>query len=78
MNSKMAIAIPVSEDGHVYISHEDIQMIADAAAEKAVEKIRTIIYEEVGKSVIKWLAYLIGAVVVGGAMWLSSRGALPK
>ena len=76
--SAAAISIPVSEDGHVYISHEDIQVIADAAAEKAVEKIRSVIYEEVGKSVLKWLAYLIGAVVVGSAMWLSSKGALPK
>lgn len=78
MNAEAAIAIPVNEDGHVYISHADIQIIADAAAEKAVEKIRSVIYEEVGKSVLKWLAYLIGAVVVGGAMWLSSKGALPK
>jgi translation initiation factor 6 (eIF-6) len=72
------ISIPVNADGHVYISQDEIQIIADAAAEKAVEKIRSVIYEEVGKSVLKWLAYLIGAVVVGSAMWLSSKGALPK
>lgn len=78
MNAEAALVIPVSEDGKVYISHSEIQVIAEAAADKAVEKIRSVIYEEVGKSVLKWLAYLIGAVVVGSAMWLSGKGALPK
>lgn len=49
-----------------------IELLAERAAQKALEKI----YAEVGKNVLRKLAWLVGLVVVGLAVWLSSRGHL--
>lgn len=54
------------------ISPELLEAIADMAAEKALNKV----YEEVGKSVLKKLAWMVGVVVVGLFVWLGSRGFL--
>ena len=75
---EVKIVLPVDESGHVHISNSEINLIAEAAANKAVEKIRSVIYEEVGKSAIKWMAYLIGATIIGVFMWLASKGDVPK
>lgn len=56
------------------LTDDQIEAIAERAAEVALEKV----YTEVGKSVLKKLAWLTGAAVIGLAMWLSSHGALPK
>ena len=53
---------------------DDIEEIANAAAERVLDKI----YNEVGKSVIKRLAWLAGAALIGVFMWLSSKGDIPK
>ena len=58
----------------VELTDEQIEAIAERAAEVAFEKI----YQEVGKSVLKKLAWLTGAAVVGLAMWLGGHGSLPK
>lgn len=46
-----------------------IELIADRAAEKALEKV----YAEVGKNVLKRLAWLVGVVVVGLGIWLAGK-----
>ena len=51
-------------------SDEQIERIAEKAAEKALAKV----YAEVGQAVLKKLAWLIGVVVVGFAIWLSAKG----
>ncbi len=56
------------------LTDDQIEAIAERAAEVALEKV----YTEVGKSVLKKLAWLTGAAVLGLAMWLSSHNALPK
>ena len=56
------------------LTEHDIDEIADRAAEKALEKV----YAQVGASVLKKLAWLVGVVVVGLLMWLGSNGNLPK
>lgn len=58
----------------VELTDDQIEAIAERAAEVAFEKI----YKEVGKSVLTKLAWLTGAAVVGLAMWLSGHGSLPK
>jgi hypothetical protein len=37
-----------------------------------------LVYTEVGKSVLKKLAWLTGAAVIGLAMWLAGHNSLPK
>lgn len=53
---------------------DEIEEIANAAAERVLEKV----YSEVGKSVLKKLSWLAGAAVVGIATWLTSKGYLSK
>lgn len=58
----------------VELTEAQIDAIAERAAQVALNKV----YTEVGKNVLKKLAWLTGAAVVGLAMWLSGHGSLPK
>lgn len=58
----------------VKLDESHITRIAERAAEVALQKV----YAEVGKSVVKKLIWLIGAVAIGLALWLSKSGPLPK
>lgn len=49
------------------LSEEEIEHIADKAADRALEKV----YTEVGKSVLKKLAWIVGVVIVSALVWLS-------
>lgn len=55
------------------LSEEQIESIAERAAEKAMEKLTGHIYQEVGKSVISKLFYLVGACALGIWLWLKSK-----
>jgi len=57
----------------VTLTEEQIDHIAERAAERALE----IVYAEVGKNVLKKLAWLVGAVIVGLALWLAGKNNLP-
>lgn len=63
--------MPVKE---IELSEAQIDAIAERAAEVALNKV----YTEVGKNVLKKLAWLTGAAVVGLAMWLAGHNSLPK
>jgi hypothetical protein len=56
------------------LTDEQIEMIAERAAEVAFRKI----YEEVGRNVLRKLAWLTGAAVIGIALWLAGHNSLPK
>lgn len=56
------------------LSDEQIEVIAQRAAEVALNKV----YSEVGKSVLKRMAWLAGAAVIGLVMWLGGHGLIPK
>ncbi len=58
----------------VHLTDDQIEAIAERAAEVAIEKV----YTEVGKTVLKKLAWLTGVAVIGLAMWLGGHGSLPK
>jgi hypothetical protein len=58
----------------IELSDDQINAIAERAAEVALNKV----YTEVGKNVLKKLAWLTGVAVVGLAMWLAGHNALPK
>ena len=49
----------------------------DAIAERAAKKALTAVYAEVGRSVLKKLAWLTGVAVLGLAMWLIGKDAFP-
>lgn len=61
-------------DGHerrkTALSEAEIEIIAERAAEKALERV----YMEVGKAFLKRIAFLAGATLIGFFMWLKSKG----
>lgn len=60
--------------GCPYLSERDLERIAERAAEKTITKLTTRVYQEVGESVVKKFMWLVGAVVIGLAVWLQSKG----
>lgn len=58
------------------LTKEQLDVIVDAAAEKAADRALEKIYAEVGKTVLRKLAWLVGIVVVSLAIWLIGKGAL--
>ncbi len=56
------------------LTDAQIEAIAERAAQVALNKV----YTEVGRNVLKKLAWLTGVAVLGLAMWLAGHGALPK
>lgn len=60
--------------GEIKLTDEQIDQIAERAAEVALNRV----YTEVGKSVLKKLSWLVGCAVIGLAMWLAGNHSLPK
>jgi hypothetical protein len=56
------------------LSDSQIEEIAEKAAEKAMEKITAHIYQNVGKSVVERMFWIVGAVSIMLYFWLSSKG----
>ena len=59
---------------NIPLTDAQIEAIAERAAEVALNKV----YAEVGKNVLKKLAWLTGVAVIGLALWLAGNGSLPK
>ena len=55
------------------LTEVEIDSIAERAAKKALESV----YAEVGRSVLKKLAWLAGVAVIGLALWLIGKDSLP-
>lgn len=58
----------------ITISEEQLDEIAERAAEKAISKLTDHVYLQVGRSVVNKLLWIIGAVFAGGYIWLHSKG----
>lgn len=56
------------------LTEQQIDHIAEMAARRALQ----IVYAEIGQNVLRKLAWLCGVVVIGLALWLAGRNALPK
>jgi hypothetical protein len=56
------------------LTPEHLDKIAEAAADKALEKV----YARVGKQVMTKLAWILGVVVLSAMVWLSGKDALLK
>ena len=56
------------------LSEEQVELIAERAAEKAVTKLTDHIYTEIGRGVIKRIVYVCGAFVVGIVLWARKQG----
>jgi len=56
------------------LSEEQLEAIAEKAADKAVAKIHAKFYQEVGKGVVNKFLTVVGLLTVGVYMWASSHG----
>lgn len=56
------------------LSEEDIDKIAEKAADKAIEKIEAHIYSQVGKSFINKFFQFLGAALIAIAYYLHDKG----
>jgi hypothetical protein len=57
-----------------FLTEKDIDDIAEKAAEKAIEKLTSHVYQEVGKSVVSKFVYIVGALTLGLYLWMKSKG----
>ena len=55
-----------------HLTQEQIEAIAERAAEVALERV----YTQIGKSVVSKLLWLIGAAALAVAAWLNGHGIL--
>ena len=62
---------------HLAISEELLESIAERAAEKAIIKMETKLYTEVGKSFISKFTKVVGIVIVGLFVYFT-KGDLTK
>jgi len=56
------------------LTEEQMEAIAERAANKALAKITDLAYREVGKSVVSKLFYITGVVSVALYLYLQSKG----
>jgi len=56
------------------LSEEQIEEIADRAADKAVSRLHARFYQEIGQGFVSRSFTILGVVIVAAWMWLSSHG----
>jgi hypothetical protein len=59
---------------HLVLTDDQLDKIAEKAAEKAVAKITDHVYKQVGKGLINKLVWVLGAFGTGAYLWLHSKG----
>lgn len=60
-----------------HLSDEQIEDIAEKAAEKAIEKLTGDVYKAVGKGVVSKLLWIVGACAIGFWLWIKKQGLVP-
>lgn len=58
------------------LTEEQIEEIAERAAERAMRKLTDHMYKQVGKSVVSKLFWIVGVISVGLYMWLKQKGVI--
>jgi hypothetical protein len=58
------------------ISRDQLDSIAEHAAERAIEKMKDAFFKELGRKALQFLIWLGGALVVGVFAWAQSSGLL--
>lgn len=56
------------------LTEDQIEDIAEKAADKAIKKLTDHIYQEVGKSVIRKFVYIVGVMTVGAYVFGRQKG----
>lgn len=56
------------------LTDDQIEEIAERAAEKAIIKAKNDLYRDVGETVLGKFKWMVGAIVVGVFVWMASHG----
>lgn len=56
------------------LTEDQIEEIAERAAERAMQKLADHMYKQVGKSVVSKLFWIVGVISVGLYLWLKQKG----
>ena len=72
LNDKTTQGMTIMQD----LTEAQIEEIAEKAAQKAINKLTNHVYQEVGKSVVSKLFYIVGACSIGIYLWLKSKGVI--
>jgi hypothetical protein len=56
------------------LTEDQIEEIAERAAERAMAKLTDHMYKQVGKSVVSKLFWIVGVISVGLYLWLKQKG----
>lgn len=64
----------MSDSNWGQLTDEQIERIAERAAEKAVAKLTDQVYREVGKNVVQKFFWITGVLAVALYIWAKSRG----
>ena len=57
-----------------HISDEQIEVIAEKAAEKAIELMTAGVYKSIGRSVVDKFLWIVGALSLGAWLWAKKNG----
>ncbi len=64
----------MSDSNFASLTDDQIERIAERAAEKAVAKLTDHVYREVGRGVVQRFVWIVGALAVGLFIWAKSQG----
>lgn len=64
----------MSEPNTSPLTDDQIEEIAERAANKAVARLTDNVYREIGKNVIEKFVYVVGAISVAFFLWLQGKG----
>lgn len=56
------------------LTEEQIEAIAEKAADKAVAKLTDHVYREVGRGVVSKFLWICGAIAASAYLWAKSKG----
>lgn len=57
----------------VLLTHDQIEEIASRAADKAIDRITQQVYQQVGRSVVNKLMWIIGSLAVAAYFWFNDK-----
>ncbi len=65
---------PMERHHTITLTADQLDAIAEAAADKAVSKITDHVYKQVGKGILNKLIWILGALGTALYLWLGTKG----
>jgi len=62
----------------ICLTDEQINLIAERASDRAVEKITNQVYREIGRTLLQKFVWVLGALGIGAYIYLQQHGFIEK